>query len=162
MVLAWRQGTSSPEALRSLYGAIVAHGKVVYFSVPDSYAILTFTLPDYKWAILQQRCIYSCSGLAVVNNKLTTVGGTTDKNNTDSATNALFSLSEKWLGKKWKDILPAMPTKRMCPAIVTSSSHLVVAGGSQSIYHDKLDNVEIMNTDTSEWFQAYHQLVTHR
>lgn len=156
MVWTWRPATSSPEAVRSLYGAVVAHGQVAYFSTPDSHLILTFTLPDYRWGVLPQRCSHSCTGLAVVNDKLTAVGGTTDKNNRDSVTNTLFSLSEKWLGKRWKDILPPMPTKRMCPATVTSSAHLVVAGGSQSIYHNKLDIVEVMNTDTLEWFQAFH------
>lgn len=155
MMLAWRQGVLAPAGVRSLYGGAVSHGNVAYFSIPDSQNILTFSLPGYKWEMLQQRCPYTCFGLAIVNNKLTTIGGTHNKGIVGSVTNVLFSLSENWLGKKWKDILPPMPTKRMCPAAVTATSHLVVAGGLLSIYDEKLSVVEVMNTDTLEWFRAH-------
>ena len=152
----WRPGPRAPAGVRSLYGAAVSLGNVAYFSIPDSNSIQTLTLPGYKWGLLQQRCPYSCFSLAIVNGKLTTIGGTHDKSILNSVTNVLFSLSENWLGKKWKELLPPMPTKRMCPASVTSASHLVVAGGSLSIYNEKLAVVDVMNTDTLEWFQAWN------
>jgi hypothetical protein len=156
MVIAWREGPKAPKGLRSLYGAAVSNGNVVYFSVPDTRSILTFTLPDYEWGMLPLSCSSTCFSLAIVNGKLTTVGGTLEKNSVGSATNSLFSLNDNWLGKKWKDLRSPMPTARMCPAAVTTLSHLVVAGGSLSLYSEKLAVVEIMNMDTMEWFQAHY------
>ena len=153
--LAWRQGEPAPEPMKSLYAAATVQGNVAYFSVSDSYTILTYTLPDNKWGQLPQRCSYCCFGMAVVNSKLTTIGGTSNKDIAQSATNVLLSLVDGWRGKKWKDLQSPMPTKRMCPAAVATPTHLVVAGGGISIYDVKLAEVEVMNTDTFEWFQAH-------
>jgi hypothetical protein len=149
-----REGPNSPEGLSSLYGAAVSGGNVAYFSPPNSRSILTFTLSDNKWGTLSVSCPCSCSGLAIVNNKLTTIGGTYNINHANSVTNGLFSWNDNWLGKKWKDINSPMPTRRMCPAAVTTSSYLLVAGGSLSKHDGKLPAVEVMKMDTLEWFLA--------
>lgn len=120
----------------------------------DAESILSYTLLEDKWSRLPYTANYVCFSLAIVRDKLTTVGGTTDLNNPDAATNALLSLTSASFTKKtkWKAALPPMPTKRFSAAVVTTDNHLVVAGGERG--NAKLTEVEIMKTDTLEWFRV--------
>ena len=64
--------------------------------------------------------------------------------------------------KEWKEYFPPMSTARYYAATVTTSQHLVVAGGignerfsrflpKRSTKDVNLNNVEVMNTDTLVW-----------
>ena len=153
--LTWRQGNKAPSVVRSLYGSAVVSDKNAYFS-PDSDCILQYTLPENKWTVVYPRCKYLCFAMAIVGNRLTTIGGSTNIHSTNATTNVLQSLSTNWLGagKKWKELPSSMPTKRMCPVAATTEKYLVVAGGGASINDDKLAVVEVMNMETMEWFVA--------
>ena len=120
----------------------MAHGNRVYFSA--SYRIYSYEYPE-KWTPLQPS-LYKLFGLAVVNEKLTTIGG---RKPSSSIINTLFSLNENGL---WVPLLPAMPTERFNPAAVTTSTHLIVAGGSTS--QAETAKVEVLDTKTLQWFTA--------
>ena len=128
--------------MTSLIGTAVAHGNRVYFSA--SYRIYSFEYPE-KWTPLQPS-LYKLFGLAVVNEKLTTIGG---RKPSSTIINTLFSLNEDGL---WVKLLPAMPTERFNPAAVTTSTHLIVAGGSTS--QAATAEVEVLDTKTHQWFTA--------
>lgn len=108
--------------------------------------IYSFTLPEEKWTKLAQ-CEFDYSALAVVDEKVTTIGGGHDMGLVDNQ-NVLLSLCEG----KWKEVFPAMMTKRMCPAVVSTQSHLVVAGGCSDTSNNNA--VEVMNIEDVQWFVA--------
>ena len=86
--------------------------------------------------------------MAVINDALTTIGG---RDRQGAAINTLLSLS----GSSWEEVLPPMPTKRVLPAAAKIPPHLVVAGGSQSLYgHDPVATIEVLDTKTLQWSTA--------
>ena len=137
--LTWRRGTPAPEVMS---GAAVVHGNTAYFS--RDYSVYSYTISQDKWTKLKQ-CEYRYFSMAVVNNQLTTIGG---KQHGVTATNTLLCLSRSLWKMKWEELLPPMPTSRMCSAAVTTPTHLIVAGGQNC---GALSVVETLDTNTLQW-----------
>ena len=128
-------------------GAAVALGNVAYFSTGHN--VYSFELPD-KWTELPQ-CPHRLSGLAVINEQLTAIGGIKMLLNTN---NILLSLKHGQSGSEWEQFLPPMPTARAYPATVTTPTHLVVVGGNASLAGDPICIVEVMDIETLQWSTA--------
>ena len=122
----------------------MVHGSTAYFS--SRHNVYSYTVPGNKWIKLPQ-CKYEHFAIAVINDALTTIGG---RDRQDAATNTLLSLS----GSSWEEVLPPMPTKRAHPATANTPTHLVVAGGGQSMGRDAVATVEVLNTETLQWSTA--------
>ena len=73
-----------------------------------------------------QLCGNNIFGLAVVKDKVTTIGGYHD----NRATNILLCLEDQ--GTKWRDVLPPMPTARVRPATAATPTHLIVVAGGRT------------------------------
>ena len=122
----------------------VVDGSVAYFRPVESKSIFTYNSTNNKWSELLGCPNYAFS-LAVVNSLLTAIGG---RKPNDELTNSLLSLTDN----KWTKRFPPMPTKRCVTVAVCSSRSLVVAGGSTG--YMKLSTVEVMDTETLQWFTA--------
>ena len=122
----------------------MALGNIAYFSA--LYNVYSFELPD-KWTKLQQ-CPYKLFGLAVINEQLTAIGG---MNESWNITNILLSLKHGQSGSEWEQFLPPMPTARVCPASITTPTHLIVVGRISSSF---LFTVEVMDIETLQWSTA--------
>ena len=81
-----------------------------------------------------------------VNGKLVAVGG--EKNDYETSSE-LYTYDER--SRKWKQIIPPMPTARHSPGVLSLQSALVVAGGHGSLYTAA---VEIFKPDTSQWYRT--------
>ena len=129
----------------SYEGAAVVHDNTAYFShFKDIYS---YAIPEDKWSKLKP-CRFGDFSMAVVKDKLTTIGGQHGK----TAINTLCCLSS--LSRmKWEELLPPMPTKRVNAAAVTTSTHLVVAGGI-SVSGVGISTVEVLNFQTLQWALA--------
>ena len=103
-------------------------------------------MSEDRWTKLQPSK-YFLFGLAIVDGKLTTIGG----GDYDYSINTLLTLSTE---NEWKEVLPPMPTSRTYPAVATTPTHLVVAGGLKDLYHESVPAVEVLNTDTLQWSTA--------
>ena len=86
-------------------------------------------------------------GLAVINDRLTSVGGF----NNGSYTNTLLSLTVKGERQQWSEVLPPMPIPRQNATCVTTEQAVVVAGGDAG---DPVDTVEMMNINNKQWTVA--------
>lgn len=146
--LHWRRETVAPHVFTSLTGTAASNGSTAYFSCDHS--IYCYTEADKKWKQLPP-CTYILFGMAVINGQLTTIGGCIKEKYKDSETNVLLSLASNLFGKRsWKKVLPSMPTGRAVPAVTTTKTHLVVAGGWKSTdIHTNV--VEVLNTESTEW-----------
>ena len=132
----------------------MVHSNFVYFSSRNN--IYSYEPIYDEWAKLQPspHCYFS---LAIVNDKLTTIGGEDLTMYNYALTNALLSLTGSGTKMKWKQLLPSMPTKRSSPASVTTTTHLVVAGGKgtkQHTFRHHLSTVEVLNTENLQWWTA--------
>ena len=147
--LTWRQGSTAPQNTSALWGAAVVHGNTAYFSQGNS--VYSYTLARDKWTTIQP-CTNSYFGLAVVNNKVTAIGGESGLR----ATNSLLCLEDQ--GTKWKELLPEMPKATIGPATVATPTHLVVAGGRIKYLYSKDSNallcIQVLDIKTLQWSLA--------
>jgi N-acetylneuraminic acid mutarotase len=140
MSLNWRDGGKAPLKMRR--GAAVVDGDVAYF-INWYGEVCSYNVFSTKWSKLP-KCPYCHSSLAVINGQVTIIGGCKDIHNKDTYTNKLLSLPG------YKEVFPAMPTKRRGTTAVTSKEHLIVAGGAIG-FSDKLNIVEVMDIKSLVW-----------
>jgi N-acetylneuraminic acid mutarotase len=140
MTLNWRDGGKAPFEMSR--GAAVVDGHMAYFMSWNG-EVCSYNISSKKWSKLSKYYSYKRSSLAVINGQLTAIGGYKDFFNKDTYTNKLLSLPG------YKEVFPAMPTKRQATIAVTSKEHVIVAGGA--IGADDLDIVEVMDTKSLIW-----------
>ena len=138
-----RDGGKVPHKMWGEVSAV--DGSVAYFQPGVSNSVFAYDSINNKWSELPV-CPTRGFSLAMVNNLLTAIGGDTLKH---GVSNILASLT----GKKWTVRFPPMPTKRWLTAVVCSGRSLVVAGG-EGEGRKQLSVVEVMNTETLQWFTA--------
>lgn len=147
-----RVGTSAVSAVARGYSAVGESGKVYFtpFSTSDK-RIYTCQLHKHSkslsWMILPE-CPHFEFGLVVINNTVTAVGGYEQTFRPSQPTNTLLTYSDS--RHKWIERYPPMQCKRRLPAVVTTTSLLVVAGGN-GLQNAILSTVEIMNVHTQQW-----------
>ena len=92
-------------------------------------------------------CPYMESGLAIIDSKLTTVGG---KFGAGRITNKLFILRQG----KWVEVYPPMNTARSSPAVVNTSDgdYLIAIGGHDSD-GARTATVELFQVKSRRWFK---------
>ena len=109
--------------------------------------VFAYNSTNNKWFELP-KCPNSYVSLVMVNSLLIAIGGETPNN---EVTNSLLSLLTD---NEWTKQFPPMPAKRGSTAVVYSGRSLVVVGGSTGRWKPKLSTVEVMNTETLQWFTA--------
>ncbi len=137
----WLPTSKAPEAMER--GTAVVDGNKCYFAATFSTMVHEYDANEDEWNTFSE-CPHLSFTLAVVNGQLTTVGGIRKRDK--KRTNVLLSLSD---GQNWLDILPPMPTERSCAAVISTQEWLIVAGGEAN---DTLSTIEVMSTETEEWF----------
>ena len=120
-------------------GAACAVGNVAYFNPGGTPCVYFHDYQTKQWGELP-RCPTSQFALVVINGQLTTVGGTNSSK--------LFGFSKA----QWKQTFPQMSTNREYAAAVCTGHYVVVAGGHDG--HEALASVEVMDTNTRQWFTA--------
>lgn len=144
MKLAWRPGPPAPEGMTSYCGSAVVDGSTAYFS--SGHSVYSYSVLRDKWAKLPLSR-HQYFAIAVVNGKLTTIGGESKQ---WRVTNELLSLSER----SWKELLPRMPSNQIRPAAATTPKYLVVAGGKLANHGSLQTTVMILNLETLQWSRA--------
>ena len=143
--LRWRNGGKAPS---ELYGevAVVDRG-VAYIRAwrNNRESLLAYSSTNDTWSELPKSTNYG-SSLAMVKGLLTAIGGKTPNH---EVTNSLLSLTDN----QWKKQFPPMPSKRWLVMTVCSGSSLVVAGGVGE-EKKRLKRVEVMDTETLQWYIA--------
>ena len=142
MMLNWRHGGKAPFEISR--GAAVVDRNMAYF-INWSGEVCFYNIYEKKWTKLQNSP-YISGSLSVINGQLTAIGGCRNAYSKDTYTNKLLSLPG------YKEVFPAMPTKRISTTAVTSKEHLIVAGGTVGLAGaDRLNIVEVMDTKGLVW-----------
>ena len=125
----------------------------------NDYMVMAYDISAGKWATLPPYSTRSF-GMTAVDNHLVIVGG---EGCDGSLSKVLGVWSEK--SKKWSHPYPDMNTPRFACSSFTYRQWLVVAGGGGAGVR-KLSSVEVMNTDTKQWYAgpptpiAWHSMKT--
>ena len=144
--LNWRQCTKAPRGMAR--GSATVDGSMAYFISGLSRTVQAYDTDEEVWSRMPE-CPCESFTLVVVNGLLTAVGG----EQSDKPTNTLLSLTGEGGKRKWSEHFPPMPTKRCLTAVVCSGRSLVVAGGTGDDY-TILSTVEVMDTESLQWFAA--------
>ena len=140
--LKWKEKPDAP--LETFGESSAIQGKFFYCYSWDENKIMMFNTDTGKWTILPQ-CQKKDFSIAVVKGLLTAIGG----QQSNSPTKSLLSLTEP---QKWTEQFPAMTYYHNVPAIVCTSTSLIVAGGHGP--DEKRAPVEVMDTETLHWSTA--------
>ena len=146
--LEWRDGPRAP--FKTKGESVAVNGGIVYCRDGISYyKILMFNSETGQWTVLQS-CSKRFFSIAVVNGQLTAIGG--KHLHSDTATKTLLSLPLNQLHtsqQKWAEQFPPMIYYHNSPAVVTTNTSQIVAGG----WGPDMEKapVEVMNTQTLHW-----------
>ena len=148
--LYWKEKTSMP--FPTFGESVAVTDGVAYFcDAVRNNRVLMYTLRTRQWTELPI-CPKSFFSIAIVNGMLTAIGGKTAHGDQKS----LLCLPEhRHLDQvqiaqlKWNEKLPRMNHFHNNPAIATTKSSLIVAGGFSSEKH--LVAVEVLDTTTTSW-----------
>ena len=144
--LKWKDGP--PTRFKTYGHSVAVSGDMVYFC--DSLSgtkVLMFNSGIKQWRFLPE-CPKKFFSIAVVNGQLTAIGG----EHSFRVTNTLLSLSQDKphiSQQKWLEQLPPMTYCRSHPAVATTNTSLIVAGGWGT--GGKTTKVEVMDTQTLQW-----------
>lgn len=140
--------TRREEAKRRMKrGAAVVNGDTAYFMLRDG-TICSYNSASNRWKdVLYYN--YTGASLAIINEELIAIGGCESSVFKKTYLNTLFiAVHAHWSDRRY----PPMPTKRSDAVAVTSSAHLIVAGGmTGSALKDQTSAVEVMDTTTLVW-----------
>ena len=152
--MTWREGRKAPYSkvpfeIRTSFNA-VADDAALYVRFRNK--VYAFTTSTSSWSQLPDSLTNDCPSV-IVNNLLTLVGGKCGV----TPTNQLFSLTGEGSDRRWTEEFPPMPTKRYnSTALCTETALIVVGGRSEDRSTLDLRTVEVMNTETLQWYTAAH------
>jgi hypothetical protein len=133
--------------------AIVLNEKVyVGAGISSSFgsdAVIVYNIPNDEWSLLPE---YECYwfGMTSLDNNLVVVGGVIQ--GSQHRTNQLGTWNEEL--NCWMHTLPAMPTARSGPTVVTYKNRWILVAGGFDIDNAHHSTVEILDTLTSYWYRA--------
>ena len=134
---------------------LVTLGNAVYVgggnsrNLETSRSVHKYTPGNHQWESLPITP-YLTFALSTVDDQLTVIGGV----NTISSLTSSDLLTFDPDVKKWKKVLPPMPTKRCAASATSLNGHLVVTGGISEDGSSYLDTVEMFDGEKREWSRA--------
>ena len=156
-------GSSAPCGM--LRGSVAVSGSLAYCSTSTGKNVYAYDSELNNWSKMPE-CPQQFFSLVFIDRTLTAVGGFRGL----SPTGALqsFVAEESSSQKKWKEVLPPMPTKRGRVAAICVGDYLVAAGGQLSVVGGRLGpgvtnsvgamdesgylrTVEMLNTRNQQW-----------
>ena len=144
--LVWESLPELPSHSCLSSGSSAVCGNQAYFSSDDNGNVLEYNCKTRQWCKMPKHPT-KCFTLVCVEHMLTSVGGFDFGLSCVNYSNKLFSL----IDRKWVEHFPVMRIKRQSPAVVYTSSTLVVAGG---VEESLVATVEVLSTHTKQWFTA--------
>ena len=120
-------------------GTACAIGTVAYFNAGGTSSVYCYDYVTKQWTSFSEHVLVSDFTFVAISDLLTAVGG--------YKSNKLLTFNKG----KWVEMYPPMSTKRGFLAAVCTGHSLVVAGG-RGEHGQGLMTVEVMDTNTLQWF----------
>ena len=86
-----------------------------------------------------------CSEAAAIDNELVLIAGC------EASSGTVTNMVSSWSGQGWEQNIPALPTKRARPGVMTYGNYLIVAGGLAEDKQTILSCIDILDTTTRQW-----------
>ena len=146
--LKWRRGPDMPFGMTDYIQSVLVQG-ILYVGGgaadgDNAYIVMTYNIGAGKWATLPPYSEHKYA-MTVIDNYLVLVGG----RRCDDSYSKVLGVWRADI-KKWTHPYPNMTTPRRSCSVFTYKSWLVVAGGTGA--GGRLSSVEVMNTDTKQWY----------
>ena len=148
--LRWGEGWNMPCPMERGCDAVIK-GSTVFFAVAGSTRVYNFSSTNNTCFSLPD-CPLCFSSLAIINDELTAVGGSQlgSGGHPKLFSNKLYSFTESGL---WIEKFSQMSTKKDSTTSLNTGTVLVVAGGRNK-GSSCLNIVEVLSTETLQWFSA--------
>ena len=141
--LEWGDGPPAP--FPTFGYSVAVDGEMVYCR--DDNKVLMINSRTLQWRVLPE-CPKMFFSIAVVNGQLTAIGGS----ESDKTTNTLLSLPQDSPGtfqQKWIEQFPPTTYRHLSPAVATTNTSLIVAGGWGP--NQEKAQAEVMDIQTLQW-----------
>ena len=113
--------------------------------VASDRVVQVYDLDKAAWTKLPPAPQYF-SGAATINNQFVLIGGR------EASSRTITNMVSTWTGQGWQQDIPAMPTKRFRPGVITCNTYLMVAGGLAEDNQTLLGSIDVMDTTTRQWY----------
>ena len=142
--------TEIPEIpIGTLFGKAVAiNERVFVYECEDDASeeiVQVYYILTKEWSTLPPSP-YSRSGVTIIKNQLTLIGGT-DTHRT--RTNRLVT----WTGEEWLELYPPMHTARSWPGVLAIEDLVIVSGG-YGADRSEVDTIEFLDIKNKKWIQS--------
>ena len=148
--LKWRRGPDMPFGMSGPIQSVQVQGTLYVgggaAAGDNDYIVMTYDISAGKWATLPPYSTHYFA-MTAIDNHLVLVGGV-GRDGVRSKVLGVWSEDTK----KWTHPYPDMTTPCQSCSAVVYNQYLVVAGGWGA--GGKLSSVEVMNTDTKQWYAA--------
>ena len=149
--LSWRRCPDMPFGMHGYVQSVVVEGTVYVgggyagHGSDNNYIVMTYDISTGKWATLPPYQVRHFA-MTAINNQLVLVGGV-EQNDNRIKVLGVWDANRK----QWTHPYPEMYTARTSSSAVVYKEWLVVAGG-KSFFHTSLSSVEVMNTNSKQWY----------
>ena len=113
--------------------------------VASARVVQMYDLDKAMWTKLPPAPQYN-SEAAAINNQLVLIGGR------EASSHTITNMASTCTEQGWEQDLPAMPTKRFRPGVITYSSYVAVAGGMAEDRRTLLNSIDVLTTTTRQWW----------
>ena len=140
----------TPVAAISL-GAALHNSKVYVLACDDNEkcGVLVYSTNEQKWNVMEgtEQHRHQGSAITLVNDHITLIGGG------DMEADKLTTTLSTWYEEegRWKQVLPPMPTGRVCPAVISHDNLLLVTGGVAEDATTVLNTTDVLDLATMNW-----------
>ena len=134
--LQWQTRRRAPVGM--VRGSAVVHHNIVYCISYDSYKVYAYQPDEDEWQE-HSHCPHSWTGLAIIKDLLTVIGG--EEEEEGRKTNKLLS----WRDGRWEEVFPPMNTARWNHAVLSEDDYVIAVGGRDET------SVELFTVSTNTW-----------
>ena len=69
----------------------------------------------------------------------------------EASSGTVTNMVSSWTGQGWEQNIPALPTKRFRPGVMTYDTYVIVAGGLAEDNQTILSSIDVLDTTTRQW-----------
>ena len=69
----------------------------------------------------------------------------------EASSDTVTNMVSSWSGQGWEQNIPALPTKRLRPGVMTYGTYVIVAGGIAEDKQTLLSSIDVLDTTTRQW-----------
>ena len=106
--------------------------------------VQTYNIDEATWTQLPPAPQFN-SEAAAIDNELVLIAGY------EASSRTVTNVVSSWSGQGWEQNIPALPTKRARPGVMTYGNYVIVAGGRAEDNQTLLSSIDVLDTATRQW-----------